>query len=189
MTIPGSQQALHRRPPCRAWLAVALVALILAPACSDSASDEAQFEDPFAYCAELHDIDAPDDRYTGDAVPDAVVQGVREATGASADAPVEFFRGGTSWRCMDSAVYACFVGANLPCDAMADTSEAASTEMAEFCESNPDAEAIPANVAGRETVFAWTCAGSEAVVERQVFQVDDRGFIAEIWYRLETPGR
>lgn len=186
--MSGTHLALQERPPRRRWLAFTLVALVLAPACADNGSGDAQFTDPFAYCAEIQDIDAPDEPYVGEAVPDAVVEGIRDATGASADAPAEFFRDGASWRCMGGEVYACVVGANLPCEAKADVSEDPSAEMTRFCEANPDAEAIPAAVTGRETVFAWSCEGGEAVVERQVFQVDERGFIAEIWYRLESPG-
>jgi hypothetical protein len=185
--MPGTKPAMHGRPLRRLWLAFSLAALVLAPACADNESEDARFTDPFAYCAEIQDIDAPDERYVGEAVPDPVVEGIRNATGASADAPTEFFRTGTYWRCMGGEVYACTVGANLPCEAKADTSEAPSSEMAEFCEANSDAEAIPATVTGRETVFAWTCDGDEAVVERQVFHVDGRGFIAEIWYQLESP--
>lgn len=186
--MSDTPHALYRRSSGRVMLAFFLAALVLAPACADNGSEDARFADPFAYCAEIQDIDAPDDRYTGEAVPDVVVEGIRNATGASADAPAEFFRDGTSWRCMDGEVYACTVGANLPCQAKADVSEDPSPEMSEFCVANPDAEAIPAAVTGRETVFAWACDGSKAVAERQVFQVDDRGFIAEIWYRLEAPG-
>lgn len=188
MTSSGTQEALYRRASGRVLLAFILAALVLAPACADDGAEDAPFTDPFAYCADVQDIDAPDDRYVGEAVPQSVVEGIRNASGASADAPAEFFRDGTSWRCMGGEVYACTVGANLPCEAKADTSEDPSPEMSEFCVANPDAEAIPASVTGRETVYAWTCDGSEAVVEQQVFQVDNRGFLAEIWYRLETPG-
>lgn len=188
MITSGTQLASYGRLPRRLWFAFSLVALVLAPACSGE-SEDAQFTDPFAYCAAVEDIDAPDERYIGEAVPDVVVDGIRVATGASADAPTEFFRNGTSWRCMGGDVNACFVGANLPCEAQADTSKDPVPEMSAFCEASPDAEAIPAAVTGRETVFAWACDGGEAVVERQVFQVDDRGFIAEIWYRLESPDR
>lgn len=168
-----------------------LCALLLAPACSGGDADEATpevYADPFAYCAAVGDIDAPDARYTGEALPLAIVEGIRTATGASADAPLGFFERGTSWRCMGGAVYACTVGANLPCEAKADTSETPSAAMVEFCAGNAGAEVIPAAVTGRETVYAWRCEGATPAIERQVMQVDARGFLAEIWYRLDAPG-
>ncbi|GMU39933.1 MAG: hypothetical protein AMXMBFR23_07990 [Chloroflexota bacterium] len=174
------------------WRAALLGILLLAPACSSSDGDDATpeaFADPFAYCAAVRDIDAPDTRYTGDPLPPVIIEGIRTATGASADAPLEFFERGTSWRCMDGAVYACTVGANLPCEAKADTSDTPSAAMAAFCAENAGAEVIPAAVTGRETVYAWRCEGETPSIERQVMQVDARGFLADIWYRLDAPGR
>ncbi len=174
------------------WRAALLCILLLAPACSSSgdagdATPEA-FTDPFAYCAAVGDIDAPDARYTGEPLPLVIIEGIRTATGASADAPLEFFERGSFWRCMDGAVYACIVGANLPCEAKADTSETPSAAMVEFCAANADAEVIPAAVTGRETVYAWRCEAETPAIERQVMQVDARGFLADIWYRLDAPG-
>ncbi len=37
------------------------------------------YTDPFAYCAAVRTIDAPDARYVGPAVPDAVVRGLQAA--------------------------------------------------------------------------------------------------------------
>jgi hypothetical protein len=181
-----STYPLRMRPSRRVWLALSLAVLMLAPACNDSGEDDTEFDDPFAYCHAIQDADAPDARYTGEAVPASIEEGIRAAAGIAADAPAELIKSGTSWRCMGGEVYACFVGANLPCEAKADVSEDPSTEMSEFCAANPGAETIPAAVTGRETVFAWTCEGANPVVEQQVFQVDERGFLAEIWYRLES---
>lgn len=183
-----SVSSLLRHPARRFLLAASLVMLVLAPACADGDDEDTEFTDPFAYCEAVTDVDAPDDRYAGEAVPDSVVEGIRASAGIADDAPGDLVRGGTSWRCMDGEVWACFVGANLPCGATADTSGDPSTEMEEFCAANPDAEVIPAAVTGRETVFAWSCEGEDAVAGEQVFQVDDRGFIADIWYQLESPG-
>lgn len=161
-----------------------------APAPSATATaPRATFDDPFAYCAAVRDMDAPDARYIGAAVPSAIVQGIRAATGASPDAPAALFERNTSWRCMDGAVYACTVGANLPCWAKADTSRLPSPTMQSYCLEHPDAAFIPAAVTGRETIYAWRCGGREPVVDRQVTEVDARGFPANIWYRLPAPTR
>jgi hypothetical protein len=45
-------------------------------------SQPATFSNPFAYCTALGTIDAPDSRYSGPKVPEAVAQGVKKAFGA-----------------------------------------------------------------------------------------------------------
>ena len=99
----------------------------------------------------------PDPRYAGAAVPPAIAQGLRRAYDASGDAPLELFTRGTSWRCVDGKVYACNVGANLPCDEKADTSRTPSAPIAEFCRQNPGAPVVPMVVTGRATVYEWRC--------------------------------
>jgi hypothetical protein len=180
-------------------IAAAFCILALGAACQDgdepgegetdrAATAEAfSTADPWVYCAEVGTIDAPDERYVGEPVPQAIAEGIRDATGGAADAPLDFFTRGTFWRCVDEDVYACTVGANLPCEAKADTSETPPAAMTEFCQANPDSDFIPAAVTGRETVYEWVCDGEVAVASRQVWQVDGRGFIADIWYRLESP--
>jgi hypothetical protein len=58
----------------------------IAPAASTApgSGPQAQFGDPFAYCAVLGTIDAPDSRYTGPKVPEVVAQGLKKAFGAPA---------------------------------------------------------------------------------------------------------
>jgi hypothetical protein len=53
---------------------------------------QATFTDPSTYCAVLGTIDAPDSRYTGPKVPEAVTRGLKKALGAPADAPLGPFR-------------------------------------------------------------------------------------------------
>jgi hypothetical protein len=118
-------------------------------------------------------------------VPDAVINGLKEALDMPEDGPPpEVFQQGTSWRCMNGEVYACFVGANLPCWAKADTDRTPSQAVAEFCRENSDADVIPMAVTGRETVYEWRCANGEPEIVRQFAEVDERGFIANIWYEL-----
>lgn len=147
----------------------------------------AAYSDPFAYCAAVGTIDEPDARYTGPAVPLSVVEGLRKAMGLSESAPLEPLLRGTYWRCMEGQVYACTVGANVPCTEKADVSREPTEAMIEFCRSNPGAENIPAAVTGRATVYAWRCAGEEPVVEKQVAEPDARGFLSNFWYQISPP--
>lgn len=147
----------------------------------------ASFTDPFAYCAAVGTIDAPDSRYIGEQPPKAVLQGLRQAFDAPADTPDDFYKDGTFWRCADSQVKACFVGANIPCGAKADLSETPNAGTVTFCKENPNAEVVPAAAAGRATVFAWSCADGAPVKGEQVLQADAQGFIADFWYVVEPP--
>ncbi|MFN2290158.1 MAG: DUF333 domain-containing protein [Anaerolineae bacterium] len=145
------------------------------------------YSDPFAYCAAVGTLDAPDARYTGPQVPESLAQGLQAALNAP-ETPLEVLQNGTSWRCMDGQVYACFVGANLPCDAKADTDRALGQEAADFCQQNPNSDFIPAAVTGRETIYEWRCRDGAPEIVQQLFQPDAQGFISEFWYKIE-PGQ
>ncbi|MBE2240023.1 MAG: DUF333 domain-containing protein [Caldilineaceae bacterium] len=145
----------------------------------------ATFDDPFAYCAAVGTLNAPDSRYTGAQPPPAVIQGLRVAFNAPADTPDDFYNHGTFWRCADGQVKACFVGANLPCETQADLSETPNEGIVAYCQENPDADVVPAAAAGRATVFAWSCADRAPVRGAQMAQADAQGFIADFWYVIE----
>jgi putative hemolysin len=147
----------------------------------------ATYDDPFAYCAAVGTLDAPDSRYIGEQPPAAVIEGIRAVFDAPADTPDEFYTSGAFWRCADGQVKACFVGANLPCDVKADLSETPNDGIVAYCQENPDADVVPAAAAGRATVFSWSCAGGGPVLGEQVVQADAQGFIADFWYVIEPP--
>lgn len=142
------------------------------------------YTDPFAYCAAVGTVDQPDGRWAGPPVPDPVIEGLIRAAELPAGTPREQLARSTFWRCMGGRVYACFVGANLPCQAKADTRRTPSPAMRQFCQQNPDADSIPAVVTGRETVYAWRCRGTRPAVVRQVTRPDARGFLKNIWYQI-----
>lgn len=167
---------------CEEW---ALMRGECTPGQSSAATET--FTDPFAYCAAIGTIDAPDARFTGEQPPAAVIEGIRQAFDAPADTPDDFYRNGTFWRCADGQVKACFVGANLPCDAKADLSETPNEGTVAFCKENPSAEVVPAAATGRATVFTWSCADGAPVKGEQVAQADAQGFIADFWYVIEPP--
>ena len=146
------------------------------------------YTDPFAYCAAVGTIDAPDARYVGAKVPDAIARGLRAATLAAPDAPLDGFIDGGSWRCMDGQVYACTVGANLPCWDKANTSQTPTTAMTQYCQANANVDTLPGFVTGRSTVYAWSCQKGVATPGRQVVQVDARGYLADIWYAISPEG-
>lgn len=144
----------------------------------------ATYDDPFAYCAAVGTIDAPDSRYDGSAMPEVLAQKLKAASGAPADAPLAPFQEAAFWRCMGGAVYACTVGANLPCMTKADTGRDPGPAVRDFCREQPDAAVVPAVVTGRATVYAWRCSGGQPVIEGPPKAVDQAGFLADIWYRI-----
>lgn len=158
----------------------------LSPTATAAATQATSFTDPFAYCAAVGDADQPDASYTGPRMPDAIATGIKKASGAAPDAPLDLFRQNSFWRCMDHKVYGCTVGANLPCQAKANTDKTPTAAESDYCASNPTSDFIPAYITSHETIYSWRCASGKAVVDQQVFKVDARGFIADIWY-LITP--
>jgi len=151
---------------------------------SDAGVSQDQFSDPFAYCAAVGTVDAPDERYAGPDVPETIVQGLREALDTPDDAPMDWFVAGTVWRCMDGQVWACFVGANLPCSARADTNRTPTSGMIDFCHENPASDFIPAAVTGRETVYEWRCTDGEPEIVKTLVEPDAQGFLSNIWYQI-----
>jgi hypothetical protein len=165
-----------------------LVLLVLAvglAACGGSPTP-ASYTDPFAYCAAAGTVDAPGADYTGPEVPETIAQGLQQAL-AVPDTPLEVLQNGSVWRCVDGKVVACFVGANLPCEAKANTDRTPTQEAVDYCQANPDSELIPAVVTGRETVYEWRCRAGTPEIVRQVNEVDAQGFVSGIWYELTAP--
>ncbi len=147
----------------------------------------ASYTTPFAYCAAVGTIDHPDGGYTGETVPVAVIDGFKQAAGLQdSTEPLDLLKQTTIWRCMDGQVYACNVGANLPCDAKANTDQTPTQAMNDFCAANSNSEFIPMAVTGHETVYNWRCNGAVAEVVDQFAQVDSRGYVADIWYKIES---
>ncbi len=105
-------------------VAIVVVAVVVVGGNSDEENNEpesqaatteetATYDDPFAYCAAVGTIDEPDERYTGDDVPDAVMKAL-EAT-MEENAPETLTAEDTVWRCVEGQVWACFSGADTAC--------------------------------------------------------------------------
>ncbi len=163
--------------------AAGCVAILMAS--RPAAAGGATYDDPFEYCAAVGTVDRPGPPYSGPAMPDRLARKLKAATGAAADAPLALFREGAFWRCMDGQVFACTVGANLPCMTKADPGREPAAAVRDFCREQPEAEAVPAVVTGRATIHAWRCAAGQPVIEGAPRAVDAAGFLADIWYRLE----
>ncbi len=144
------------------------------------------YTDPFAYCSAVGNIDSPDSRYVGSKVPEVIASGLQKAFESPEGAPLDVFIRGTYWRCMDGKVYACNVGANLPCEEKADSSREPNQGIISYCESNPDSEFIPAYASGRATIYEWRCKGKEPIIVKEINKPDAAGYLSNIWYEI-TP--
>jgi hypothetical protein len=147
----------------------------------------ATYADPFAYCAAVGTIDTPDTSYTGDKVPDEIVTGYLKAANlVNSTEPMDLLKQSTSWRCMGGQVYACNVGANLPCDSKANTDQTPTQAMTDYCTANPSSDVIPASVTGHDSIYSWKCVKDTATIDKQVDQPDAAGFLSSIWYQIEN---
>ncbi len=148
--------------------------------------DAATYNDPFAYCAAVGTVDEPDDRYTGEELPLVIAEGIRAAFNAE-DVALEVYQRGTVWRCMDGKVYACNVGANIPCQSKGDLSRQPSQPMVDYCKENAGSDFIPAVVTGRTTIYEWGCDETEPVIIDTYTEVDSEGFLQYAWHELTPP--
>ena len=153
------------------------------PVADETGSAPDTFSDPFAYCTAVGTADEPDQRYTGQKMPDAIVDGLQGALGLSGT-PSPAVTQTSVWRCMDGKVYACTVGANLPCTEKANRDKTPTQEMKDFCQANPDSDFIPAYVTGHNVVYEWQCKAGVPQAGKELWKVDARGFVADIWYQI-----
>lgn len=146
----------------------------------------ATFSDPFAYCAAVQQIDAPDARYTGPRMSDALFRDYLNAAklDVNGDYP-EAFRQMTLWRCMDGRVYACNFGANIPCDSKANADKTSTQAMTDFCTQNPGADFIPMSVTGHNVIYSWHCVKGVPEILNQIDTVDAAGYPSSFWVALE----
>ena len=98
----------------------------------------------------------------------AILNGLRQALNIPAATPNDQFEKSTFWRCMGGKVYACNVGANIPCSAKAVTDKTPTQAMKEFCTANPKSDFLPAAVTGRETVYSWKCTDGVPAIDKEL---------------------
>jgi hypothetical protein len=158
----------------------------IAPAAPTEAPTLQTFDDPFAYCAAVGQIDAPDGRYTGELMSDALFKAYLKAAGLNADTEYpDNFQKMTIWRCMDSKVYACNFGANIPCDSKANTDKTPTQAMADFCKQFPDEPFIPMSVTGHSVIYSWHCVKGVPELLDQIDTVDAAGYQTSFWQLIQ----
>jgi putative hemolysin len=149
----------------------------------DINNEVGSYSDPFLYCNAVGTIDAPDERYTGEKIPEILAQDMIALGLVTADAPKEIQQNAI-WRCMDNSVWVCHFGANIPCAEKANLDKTPTPAMEDYCKANPSAETIPAFTTGRATVYEWKCTDGKLEAGQQILNADPQGFISEFWYQL-----
>lgn len=86
-------------------------------------------------------------------------------------------------RCMDGHVYACFVGANLPCG-KADTATH-KPDITAWCKENQNADFVPAYVTGHDSAYNWGCTGGLPHIQPPSAALDARGFFTDYWRKVD----
>jgi hypothetical protein len=114
-------------------------------------------------------------------IPESLVPAVNSVFGTAM--PVRTAMDATVFRCVDRRVMVCTVGANLPCGS-ANASRTPTAAMSQWCRDNREATFIPAVVSRHDTIYAWRCLDGAPQVDREIGQVDPRGFVAGYWKAL-----
>ena len=85
-------------------------------------------------------------------------------------------------RCMDGVLYACFVGANLPCSKM--DAKRRNRGASAFCKTNRESSVVPLVATGHDTIFSYRCRRGQALVDGETYRLDRRGFATKLWTPL-----
>ncbi len=169
--------------------ALVVLTALVCHAKDDYSKPDRVYDNPFEYCKAVGTIDKPGSDYTGAEVPESIADGLKKAFGAPESSTLDDFKRGTYWRCMDGKVYACNVGANLPCYEKANLDKTPNEGMVNYCKENPGSDFIPMSATGHSTVYDWKCDGTTPVAGKQFAEVDSQGYQKDIWYEINPPAK
>lgn len=85
---------------------------------------------------------------------------------------------------MSGKVYACNVGANIPCTTKAVTDKTPTQAMNDYCKANPKSDFLPTVVTGRATVYSWQCTDGTPTIAKELTKPDAAGFLSLFWYEI-----
>jgi hypothetical protein len=159
-----------------------VIALVLACAAFLPGPTPAAEPDPVAQCARVRDDDTIRP-YTPSLRNGLLRAYVRLFPHASMTPDEDEFQAGANIRCMDGHLLACFTGANLPCAKLDQSrvSQGADT----FCQSNQNADFVPAFAVGHDNAYAYRCTSGKPAITGTTFPLDARGFAANLWAPLD----
>ena len=156
------------------------------PSADQAVAAPKTYSDPFVYCAAIGQIDAPDARFVGAKMTDALFKDYLKAAGLDVDGSYPMaFQLNTLWRCMDHRVYACNYGANIPCDSKADSNRTPTQATIDYCAQFPDSSIIPMSVTGHAGIYSWHCIRNVPEILGQIDTVDAAGYPSRFWQLIE----
>jgi hypothetical protein len=164
--------------PMGSWDNVGIVATDTPPSevSLAPAGTTGHYTNPFAYCKAAVNKDTEgeggiiDSQYAGGNPPDVVVNKMG---------------GACTWRCMDGAVYGCFLGASGRACMKPESSNSQRQILAmrQFCQQNPNSN-VPNAV--NNTASQWKCNGTIPVIDNAypTAPVDKRGYYKDAWVKV-----
>ncbi len=147
-----------------------LVAIVIASAAIPAKAEG--YRSPVDYCRAVGTIDKPDARYIGPKLPNWMAKKLHLTPGRADQ---------MEWRCANGTVLACVYGANIPCNAKADTKSTPTAAIIDYFRQNPDATFIPAVVTGHETNVSWACRSGQPYVSGSA-DLDAQGYVKSYWH-------
>jgi hypothetical protein len=162
-------------------LAVLLCCLSLAPS---QARDAAMKEGLFQHCVSVRD----DDKVRGyeSSLREPTIKAFKKMFPNAREEPnPSSFEMQARYRCMDGKIMVCFIGANLPCAKIVTARDNPGADA--FCKKASNGDAVPAYATGHDSAYSFKCRDGSAVVDRETWQLDKRGFAAKIWTALPGP--
>jgi uncharacterized protein YecT (DUF1311 family) len=116
---------------------------------------------------------------------DAALKAFQKFFPDAAEKPTDqMLAGQAKFRCMGGKIYACFIGANLPCSKMNTDESNAGADA--FCKENPAADSVPMVATGHDTIYSYRCKDGHAEVADKLYQTDQRGFAQSLWTPIGT---
>jgi uncharacterized protein YecT (DUF1311 family) len=119
------------------------------------------------------------------ALHEGAVRAFRKLFPEARDAPSDdMLASEAKFRCMDGTVYACFIGANLPCSKISTDTRNPGADA--FCKDNPDADSVPMAATGHDTLYSYRCRKGRAETAGKLFDLDRRGFAKSLWAPIDA---
>jgi hypothetical protein len=86
-------------------------------------------------------------------------------------------------RCMGGRLWACNMGANLPCG-KANTAHSLPAGD-DWCKQNPNSDFIPAYITGHDSVEQWRCSNGAPSITGRPQPTDAQGYLSNYWKILQ----
>ena len=157
---------------------VVAASLCCSPLAAEQAKDAGVRNGLFAHCASVRDDDTV--RSYEPTLREPTIKAFKKMFPDMREEPASSeFEAQARYRCMDGKVMVCFIGANLPCTKINTAKDNAGADA--FCKQASDGVPVAAYATGHDSAYSFTCRAGRAVVDRETWQLDKRGFAAKLW--------